>query len=60
VTPEQWRLVTELFHGALAHAADEHPKYLDAACYNASLRAEVEALLLTQAEVSGARKRRRL
>ncbi len=44
--PERWRQVGELFHRALAHGAEDRPRFLDEACGgDAGLRAEVDSLL---------------
>ena len=44
--PERWRQVGELFHRALAHGAEDRPRFLDEACVgDAGLRAEVDSLL---------------
>jgi eukaryotic-like serine/threonine-protein kinase len=46
MTPDRWRLVTDIFHGALGRDAGGREVYLHHACqHDATLRAEVEALL---------------
>jgi serine/threonine-protein kinase len=46
MTPERWRLLEEIFHGATGLDAAERPAYLDDACAgDADLRQEVEALI---------------
>ena len=43
--PERWQQVGELFHRALERSAGERSRFLDDACGDAALRAEVESLL---------------
>jgi len=46
VTPERWRAITEIFHGAIARAAPDREIYLAAACQtDPSLRADVDAMI---------------
>jgi serine/threonine protein kinase/Tol biopolymer transport system component len=46
VTPERWRAITEIFHGAIARDASERDAFLAAACQaDPSLRAEVAAMI---------------
>jgi hypothetical protein len=46
MTPEQWRRISSLFHGALAQAPDLRKAFLDQACgADAGVRDEVERLL---------------
>jgi eukaryotic-like serine/threonine-protein kinase len=46
MTPERWRQITAIFHGALGHHAGMRVAFLDRACADDSaLRAEVEAML---------------
>ncbi len=46
MTPEQWRRISSLFHGALAQAPDLRKAFLDQKCgADASVRDEVERLL---------------
>jgi hypothetical protein len=46
VTPDRWRAITEIFHGAIARAAPDRESYLAVACQaDPSLRAEVEAMI---------------
>ena len=46
MTPERWRRLEEIFHGATGLDPAERPAYLDDACAgDAELRQEVEALI---------------
>jgi serine/threonine-protein kinase len=46
MTPERWRQVTEVFHGALAREAVQQKAFLDERCAgDPGLRAEVDAML---------------
>ena len=46
MNPERWRIVTEIFHGALDRPSDQRPSYVIEACgRDVSLRADVDALL---------------
>ena len=46
MTPDRWRAITEIFHGAIARAATERETYLAVACQaDPSLRAEVDAMV---------------
>jgi serine/threonine protein kinase len=46
VTPDRWRAITEIFHGAIARDAADRDGYLAVACQtDPSLRAEVEAMI---------------
>jgi len=46
MSPERWKLVTDLFDAAAAHSAEERGRYLAQACGgDTALRAEVERLL---------------
>ncbi len=54
MTPERWRQVTAVFHGARVQEADRQGAFLDDACgQDAALRADVEALLRAQAAAGG-------
>jgi serine/threonine-protein kinase len=47
MTPEQWRRVSAIFHGALAERPDAQGKFLDRECgADPELRSEVERLLV--------------
>jgi hypothetical protein len=47
MTPEQWRRISGIFHGALEQAPEARQKFLDDACgAERDLRAEVERLLV--------------
>jgi eukaryotic-like serine/threonine-protein kinase len=49
MTPERWRQLTTIFHGAQARDVTDRNAYLDHACAgDPSLRAEVESLLASQ------------
>jgi serine/threonine protein kinase/Tol biopolymer transport system component len=51
VTPERWRAITEIFHGAIARGASERDAFLAGACQaDLSLRAEVEAMIAAHEE----------
>ena len=51
MTPERWRQLTAVFHGARAREPDAQRAFLDDACVgDASLRAEVDALLAAEAQ----------
>ena len=46
MTPERWRAITEIFHGAVAQEAALRAAFLAEACqHDASLKSEVEAML---------------
>ena len=46
MTPERWRQITAIFHGALGHHVATREAFLDRACADdPALRAEVEAML---------------
>ena len=46
MTPERWRQVTGVFHGALAREAANRGAFLDQVCAgDLALRAEVDAML---------------
>jgi eukaryotic-like serine/threonine-protein kinase len=52
-TPERWRQLTGIFHGALTRDASARASYLDDACGgDGALRAEVAAMLAAHAEGS--------
>jgi serine/threonine-protein kinase len=54
VTPERWRLVTEVFHAALARDAARRGELLDQACVgDPALRAEVEEMLAAHRAAGG-------
>jgi eukaryotic-like serine/threonine-protein kinase len=49
MTPERWRQIEEIFHGALDRAPADRSEFLDRHCGgDAELRAEVESLLAEQ------------
>ncbi|HEU4891464.1 MAG TPA: protein kinase [Vicinamibacterales bacterium] len=54
MTPERWHAITEIFHGAIARAAQDRETYL-AVAYEAdpSLRADVEAMIAAHENGSG-------
>lgn len=52
MTPEQWDCVRDLFHQALDVSPAERPAFLNAACTDDHLRAEVETLLSSGHEPS--------
>ena len=45
MTPERWREIEQLFHAALERAPGKRAAFLDNACRDPAMRAEVEALL---------------
>jgi eukaryotic-like serine/threonine-protein kinase len=50
VTPEQWRLIQQIFHEALDQPLDRRPAFLDRACGgNSDLRESVERMLAADA-----------
>ena len=52
--PERWHRVTEIFHAALNHTPGERAAFLDGACVDATLRADVDALLAGDARAQQA------
>ena len=54
MTPERWRIVTDIFHAALARPSDQRPAYVADACRDdPSLRADVDALLQGDERAAG-------
>ena len=54
MTPERWRAITEIFHGAIARAAPDREIYLAAACQtDPSLRADVDAMIAALLQARG-------